>query len=177
MAFSQTPGRLLSQSMASESTTTTFFLNGLAQTVDLDPDTPLIYTLRNDLQLHGAKFGCGLEQCGACLVHIDDEPAYACTTPVREVAGRVVRTIEGLADEAGNLDPVQQAFVELNAAQCGYCTAGIVMRVKALLDKLPDPSRAQICEALDSHLCRCGAQPRILAAVDRAIAIKHTRQL
>ena len=170
--FSHEPGRIPSRSM-----TTTFSLNGLDQTVDVDPDTPLIYVLRNDLQLHGAKFGCGLEQCGACLVHIDGEPTYACTTLLRDVGGKAVRTIEGLADESGNLDPIQLAFVDLNAAQCGYCTAGIVMRVKALLDKQPEPTRAQICEALDGHLCRCGAQPRILAAVERAIAIKRTEKM
>jgi aerobic-type carbon monoxide dehydrogenase small subunit (CoxS/CutS family) len=96
---------------------------------------------------------------------------------LRDVGGKAVRTIEGLADESGNLDPVQLAFVELNAAQCGYCTAGIVMRVKALLDKQPEPTRAKICEALDGHLCRCGAQPRILAAVERAIAIKRTEEM
>jgi aerobic-type carbon monoxide dehydrogenase small subunit (CoxS/CutS family) len=156
---------------------TTFKLNGLDESVDVEPDTPLIYVLRNDFQCHGAKVGCGLEQCGACVVLVDDEPAYACTTRIADVGGTNVRTIEGLADEQGNLDPVQAAFVELNAAQCGYCTAGIIMRVTALLDAEQHPSHVEILDALDGHLCRCGAHPRILAAVERAIAIRHERAI
>ncbi len=151
---------------------TSFILNGLAQAVDLDPDTPLIYVLRNELQLHGAKLGCGLEQCGACLVLVDGEPTYACTTRLDDLEGRSLETIEGLADEHGELHPLQRAFIELNAMQCGYCSAGIIMRLKSLLDSEPHPDRAAVCAALEGHLCRCGAQPRILQAVERAIAIR-----
>jgi len=154
-----------------------FTLNGLAQTLDLDPDTPLIYALRNDLLMHGAKFGCGLEQCGACLVLINGEPAYACATTVGTADSSTVETIEGLADPDGKLHPIQQAFVELNAAQCGYCIAGIIMRVKSLLDLNPHPTTGETRKALDGHLCRCGAHPRILRAVERAIAIRQVKSL
>ena len=151
---------------------TTFTLNGLPQVVNLDPETPLIYALRNELQLHGAKLGCGLEQCGACLVLVDGEPVYACTARLDDQAGRSLQTVEGLADEQGELHPLQRAFIELNAMQCGYCSAGIIMRLKALLDAEPHPDREAVCAALDGHLCRCGAHPRILKAVERAIAIR-----
>lgn len=150
---------------------TTFRLNGLTRSLDLNPETLLIYVLRNELLLHGAKVGCALEQCGACLVLLDGEPAYACSTPLGDLEGRVVETLEGLSDGHGHPHPLQQAFMELNAAQCGYCSAGIIMRLKALLDRVPHPDRATVCAALDGHLCRCGAHPRILKAVDRAVAI------
>lgn len=149
-----------------------FTLNGLVQSVDADPATPLIFVLRNDLLLHGAKLGCALEQCGACVVLRDGAPIYACTATLADVAGRSVETVEGLADEHGRLHPLQRAFIELNAMQCGYCSAGILMRLKALLEETPDPTRAAVCAALDGHLCRCGAHPRILRAVERAIAIR-----
>ena len=155
---------------------TSFILNGLAQAVDLDPDTPLIYVLRNELQLHGAKLGCGLEQCGACLVLLDGEPVYACTARLADLEGRQLETIEGLADRNGRLHPLQRAFIDLNALQCGYCSAGIIMRLKALLDELPHPDRASVAAALDGHLCRCGAHPRILQAVERAIAIQQVEE-
>lgn len=151
---------------------TTFTLNGLPQVVNLDPETPLIHALRNELQLHGAKLGCGLEQCGACLVLVDGAPVYACTARLDDLAGRSLQTIEGLADEQGELHPLQRAFIELNAMQCGYCSAGIIMRLKVLLDAEPHPDREAVCAALDGHLCRCGAHPRILKAVERAIAIR-----
>lgn len=149
-----------------------FTLNGLAQSVELDPSTPLIYVLRNELLLHGAKLGCGLEQCGACVALLDRQPIFTCTATLADVAGRNLETVEGLADADGQLHPLQRAFIELNAMQCGYCTAGILMRLKALLDSQPTPSREAVCAALDGHLCRCGAHPRILHAVERAIAIR-----
>ncbi len=152
---------------------TTFTLNGLTQSLDLDPETPLIYVLRNELLLHGAKLGCGQEQCGACLVLIDGQSAYACTARLGDLAGKSLETIEGLADEHGHLHPLQRAFIELNAMQCGYCSAGIIMRLKALLDEQRHPDRTAVCEALDGHLCRCGAHPRILKAVERAVAIRQ----
>jgi nicotinate dehydrogenase subunit A len=150
-----------------------FTLNGHAQVVDLDPDTPLIYVLRNELQLHGAKFGCGLEQCGACLVLVNGSPAFACTARLGDLEGCSLETIEGLADEHGELHPLQRAFIELNAMQCGYCSAGIIMRLKALFDTESHPDHEAILTALDGHLCRCGAHPRILKAVERAIAIRQ----
>ncbi len=151
----------------------TFTLNGHPQALDLDPDTPLLPVLRNDLQLHGAKYGCGLEQCGACLVLVDGAPTFACTKRLGDLQGHSLETIEGLANELGELHPLQRAFIELNAMQCGYCSAGIIMRLKALLDSEPHPDHETIIDALDGHLCRCGAHPRILKAVERAIAIRQ----
>lgn len=143
-------------------------VNGSVHTVNADPDTALVFVLRNDLHLPGAKLGCGLEQCGSCLVLADGEPVYSCAVAVSQVAGTELETIEGLAD-GDRLHPVQQAFLDENAAQCGYCSAGIIMRVKALLDRNPRPSRQEVARELDSHLCRCGAHPRILSAVSRLI--------
>jgi nicotinate dehydrogenase subunit A len=153
--------------------TINFTLNGLAQALDLNPDTPLIYALRNELQLHGAKLGCGQEQCGACVVLINGDPCFACTARLGDLEGQQLETIEGLADGSGRLHPLQQAFIELNAMQCGYCSAGIIMRLKALLDRDSHPDRDAILAALDGHLCRCGAHPRILRAIERAIAIRQ----
>jgi nicotinate dehydrogenase subunit A len=149
----------------------TLTVNGLKHTLELDPETPLVYVLRNDLSLFGAKLGCGLGQCGACVVLANGEPIYACTARIEDMAGKEIETVEGLVDKHGHLHPIQDAFIELNAAQCGYCTAGIIMRTKALLNDYPHPSRTRICNALDDHLCRCGAQPRVIRAVERA-AIK-----
>jgi nicotinate dehydrogenase subunit A len=132
-------------------------------------DTPLIYVLRNDLGLKGTRFGCGSEQCGSCLVLVDGKPAYACTTPVSAVAGRRVTTVEGLAagDEPHAL---QRALIAEQAAQCGYCLSGIVIRGAALLAENADPTEAQVRSALDAHLCRCGSHNRIVRAVLRAAA-------
>ena len=152
---------------------TAFTLNGLEHKAEADPTTPLIYVLRNELQLHGAKLGCGLEQCGACLVLVDDDPVYSCTTPLADVAGKCITTVEGLVGPDAELDPIQRAFIDLNAAQCGFCTAGIIVRIKALLDAKDHPSAVEVRQAIDGHLCRCGAHPQILRAVERAIAAKH----
>jgi nicotinate dehydrogenase subunit A len=149
----------------------TLNLNGLAHELELDPSTPLIYILRNELSLHGAKLGCGLEQCGACVVLADGEPVHACTLTLGEAAGRQIETVEGLSDTHGMPHPLQQAFVELNAVQCGFCAPGIIMRLKALLDQKAHPDRDEVREALAGHLCRCGAHPRMIRAVERAIAI------
>ena len=149
---------------------TTLIINGLIHAVEVEPSTPLVFVLRNDLAHHGVKLGCGLEQCGACVVLADGVPTYACTRPVGELQGKQIETVEGLSNEQGQLHPLQQAFLDENAAQCGYCTSGILMRAKALLDNNPHPTRADICSALDDHLCRCGAQPRIIRAVARAAA-------
>jgi len=153
-----------------------FKLKGLPQSVDLPADTPLIYVLRNELQLHGAKLGCAMEQCGACVVLVDGAPTYACTAPLSAVADRQVDTVEGLADNGGQPHPLQEAFEELNAMQCGYCSAGILMRLKALLDTDQHPDRRTVQTVLEGHLCRCGAHPRVLAAMERAIALRAVKR-
>ena len=143
-------------------------VNGSARTVQLDdPDTPLLYVLRNDLDLTGAHFGCGLAQCGACTVHVDGAAVRSCVTPAASVQGREVTTIEGLGSPE-RPDPVQAAFIAEQAAQCGYCTAGIVMTARALLNRNPKPSEADVRQALAGNLCRCGSHARVLRAVMRA---------
>ncbi len=138
--------------------------------LDVDPKTPLIYVLRNELGLKGTRYGCGLEQCGCCMVLIDGEPVYACTRAVESAAGCEIATVESLGGEAA-AHPLQQAFLEEQAGQCGYCLSGILISAKALLDRNPAPNRAEIVAALDSHLCRCGAHQRIIRAVERAAAV------
>ena len=131
-------------------------VNGSARSVDVADTTTLLEVLRNHLGLMGTRYGCGLEQCGACMVLVDGEPAYACTREAGTVAGRSVTTIESLGTP-DKLHPLQQAFLDEQAGQCGYCLSGIIMSVKALLDRNPTPTRAEIVTALDRHLCRCGA--------------------
>ncbi len=145
----------------------TLTVNDRPQPVDVDADTPLLYVLRDELRLHGAKFGCGLGQCGACTVTIDGDAAYACLIPIAAIGTRPVRTVEGLgtAERPGRL---QQAFIDEQAAQCGYCIAGMIMRAQALLDRIPHPSEAQIRQHMSTNLCRCGTHMRILRAVARA---------
>ncbi len=142
-------------------------VNGQAQAIDADPATPLLYVLREDLGLHGAKFGCGLGQCGACTVLLDGKPVFSCLVPLAAIGDRPVRTIESLGtpEKPG---PVQAAFIELQAAQCGYCIAGMVMRAHALLERNPKPSDDEIRAQMQPNLCRCGTHMRILAAVRRA---------
>jgi nicotinate dehydrogenase subunit A len=147
---------------------TTITVNGKEHLVEALPDTPLLYVLRNELELNGPKFGCGLAQCGACTVHIDGKPARSCSVPVAAVKGKVT-TIEGLGT-AGKPHPLQAAFIAEQAAQCGYCTNGMIMTASAFLAQNPKPSEAQIRAALDGNLCRCGTHMRILRAVRRAAA-------
>src|SRR6185369_17684451 len=142
-------------------------VNGKAQSVDVDTDTPLLYVLRNELQLNGPKFGCGLGQCGACTVVIDGNAVRSCQMPVSAVGNRAITTLEGLGTTK-NMHKIQQAFVDEQAAQCGYCINGMIMSTKALLDKNPKPTDSQIREALAGNLCRCGTHIRILRAVKRA---------
>lgn len=142
-------------------------VNGKVRQLTIDPATALIFALRNELNLMGAKLGCGSAQCGSCVVLADGEPIYSCTTPIADVAGKQIETTEGLFTKEGP-HPIQQAFLEENAAQCGYCLSGIIMRTKALLHDDPAPARQAIKEALDPHLCRCGAHPRIIRAIERA---------
>ncbi len=142
-------------------------VNGQLQEVQVDPDTPLLYVLRNDLGLTAAKFGCGLEQCGACTVIVDDEAALSCRATVESFIGKRITTLEGLGSSA-NPHPLQRAFIQEQAAQCGYCIPGIIMAAKALLDRSPHPTDADIRQALAANLCRCGAHARIIRAVRQA---------
>ncbi|HWH76179.1 MAG TPA: (2Fe-2S)-binding protein [Candidatus Binatus sp.] len=142
-------------------------VNGKVSGVEADADMPLLYALRNDLQLNGPKFGCGLGQCGACTVIVDGNPVRSCQMPVSAVGARNITTIEGLGN-VKKMHKIQQAFVDEQAVQCGYCINGMVMTTKALLDKNPKPSDTQIKEALAGNLCRCGTHIRILRAVKRA---------
>jgi nicotinate dehydrogenase subunit A len=142
-------------------------VNGREHDLDVEPDTPLLYALRDDLQLNGAKFGCGLGQCGACAVLVDGEAVLSCVTPVSVLEGKRITTLEGLGS-AQKPGRVQRAFIEEQAAQCGFCIPGLIVRATALLAKHPDPTEAQIREALQPHLCRCGTHMRILRAVRRA---------
>lgn len=142
-------------------------VNGVDHDVDAEPDTPLLYVLRNDLDLHGAKFGCGLGQCGACTVLLDGEPVFSCLLPIAALPGRPVRTIESLGTEAAP-GPVQRAFIDEQAAQCGYCIAGMVVRAQALLETNPHPSETEIRNHMALNLCRCGTHMRILSAVRKA---------
>jgi nicotinate dehydrogenase subunit A len=142
-------------------------VNGKAQVVEAEPDMPLLYALRNDLKLNGPKFGCGLAQCGACTVIMDGNAIRSCVTPMSAVQNKSVTTLEGLGSTK-KMHKIQQAFVDEQAAQCGYCINGMIMSSKALLDKNPKPTDSQIREALARNLCRCGTHIRILRAVKRA---------
>jgi nicotinate dehydrogenase subunit A len=142
-------------------------VNGVSSSVPAEPDTPLLYVLRNDLELNGAKFGCGLAQCGACAVLIDGKATPSCVTPVSAVAASEITTIEGLGSIA-KPHPLQTAFIEEQAAQCGYCTNGMIMAAKELLDRNPQPTEADVRAALATNLCRCGTHNRIIRAVLRA---------
>ena len=144
-----------------------FEVNGQRHAVAAPEETPLLYVLRNDLKLKGARFGCGLGQCGSCTVLVDGRPVQSCDFPLSAAAGKRVTTIEGLIKD-GKPHPLQQAFVAEQAAQCGYCATGIIMSAKALLDANPRPSDAQIRAALKGNLCRCGTHLRILRAIKRA---------
>ena len=145
-----------------------FSVNGKVVSVSLDnEDTPLLDVLRNELGLMGTRFGCGLEQCGCCMVLIDGTPEKCCTKPTSTIAGKKIVTVEGLGS-AAHPHPLQQAFLDEQAGQCGYCLSGILISAKALLDNNPSPSRAEIAEALDDNICRCGSHVRIMRAVERA---------
>ncbi|HWP34114.1 MAG TPA: (2Fe-2S)-binding protein [Thermodesulfobacteriota bacterium] len=145
----------------------TFQVNGVSRTLDVEPDTPLLYVLRNDLGLNGPKFGCGLAQCGACTVIMDGRAIRSCVTPVSRAAGRRITTLEGLGTP-DKPHPIQQAFIEEQAVQCGYCINGMIMTAKAFLDRTPNPTERQIKQALAGNLCRCGTHLRIVRAVQRA---------
>jgi isoquinoline 1-oxidoreductase len=139
-------------------------INGHAQRLDASPETPLLYVLRDHLKLNGAKFGCGMGQCGACTVLVDGRPVFACLFPLSSVGSREVRTLESLGT-AEHPGPLQQAFIDHQAVQCGYCIAGMIMRAQALLEQVAHPTEQQIREHMAPNLCRCGTHMRILAAI------------
>ena len=142
-------------------------VNGNTHSVDVDPETPLLYVLRDDLQLNAAKFGCGEGLCGACTVLVEGEPVFSCVIPIGSLEGKQITTVEGLGS-AEKPGPMQRAFIEEQAAQCGYCIPGMMMKAQALLQKKPQPSDEEIRLYLASNLCRCGTHIRILRAIRRA---------
>ncbi len=144
----------------------TLTVNGRATTVDVAPEMPLLWVLRDTLDLKGTKFGCGLAQCGACTVHLDGLPIRSCSTPVSAAAGKRVTTIEGLSDDGSH--PLQEAWVDVDVAQCGYCQAGQIMSAAALLAEHPKPTDAQIDDAMNGNLCRCATYLRIRSAIHKA---------
>ena len=151
----------------------TLKVNGQDHQIDAEPDTPLLYILRDDIKLNAAKFGCGLGQCGSCTVIVDGKAVLSCVTPLLLLEGKQVTTLEGL----GTIEapaPIQRAFMEEQAAQCGYCIAGMMMRAQALLQRNSRPTDEEIRSELESHLCRCGTHMRILRAVHRAIRLINT---
>jgi isoquinoline 1-oxidoreductase alpha subunit len=143
---------------------TTLIVNGQEQSVDVEENTPLLWVLRNSLEMTGTKFGCGQAQCGACTVHLDGEPIRSCITPVSQAAGKEITTIEGLSED-GQSHPLQQAWIEAQAPQCGYCQSGQLMSAAALLKNNPSPTDEEIVEAMSGNLCRCGTYNRIKQAV------------
>ena len=156
--------------MSANTSDTTLRVNGREMRSPADPATPLMLVLRNDFRLNGPKYGCGLGECGACMVLVDGKAARSCTLPVGAMAGHAVTTLEGLGSE-DNLHPVQQAFIDEQGAQCGYCLNGMIIRTVALLAVNPRPSEVEIREALRFNLCRCGTHVEILASVRRAVVL------
>ena len=145
-------------------------VNGARRTAQATPDRSLLALLRDDLGLTGAKYGCGEGQCGACTVLVGGQPTFSCITPVVAAIGRSIETIEGLAGGDGELHPLQRAFVECTALQCGYCTPGMIMNALALLRRQPDPSEEEVVQHMQPNICRCGSYPRIVEAIRRAAA-------
>lgn len=150
---------------------TTFWVNGIQQTVDVDPSKPLLWVIREQLALTGTKFGCGIAQCGACTVQIDGQAMRSCVTPVSAVEGRQVTTIEGLASSEGQLHPLQQAWIDHQVPQCGYCQSGQLMSASALLAANPTPTDADIDAAMQGNICRCGMYGRIKKAIKSVNAV------
>lgn len=149
-------------------TTVHLQVNGQKQTVTADPDTPLLYVLRNQLHLNGPRYGCGLQQCGACMVLLEGKASFSCMIPVKAVKDKVITTLEGLTRPDGTLHPVQEAFIEEQAAQCGYCLNGMVISAVSLLKENPQPDDAAVRAGMQQVLCRCGTYARIIRAIKRA---------
>jgi isoquinoline 1-oxidoreductase subunit alpha len=152
-----------------------FKINGRAVTVDVPPETPLLWVVREELNLLGTKFGCGKGLCGACTVHIDGQPTRSCVMPVSVVEGRNISTVESLSDGRGGLHPVQLAWMELNVAQCGYCQSGQLMSAAALVDKGGIPTEAEIRAAMSGNICRCGTYQRVVEAIQ--LAASNTKKV
>jgi isoquinoline 1-oxidoreductase subunit alpha len=146
---------------------TTLNVNGKKLRVDVDTQTPLLYVLRDELNLTGTKYGCGEASCGACTVLVEGQPVRSCVTPVARVSGKQITTIEGM-EKDGKLHPLQEAFLQADALQCGYCTSGMIMAAAGLLNKNPKPSREEIVKHMDVNVCRCGTYPRIVNAIEIA---------
>lgn len=156
----------------------TLTINGTQhQLNDVDPDTPLLWLLRDTLGLVGTKFGCGVAQCGACTIHLDGSPARSCSIPVSAASGMAITTIEGLATNVGELHPLQQAWIDHDVPQCGYCQAGQIMSAAALLAGTPSPTDEQIDQAMAGNICRCGTYHRIRAAIHDAASKSTTRRV
>lgn len=152
----------------------TLTVNGAAQALELEADMPLLYALRNHLNLNGAKYGCGLGQCGACTVIVDDQPVFACLTPCAGLEGKKIRTVESLGS-AEKPGPLQAAFIDKQAAQCGYCIAGMLMRAQTLLERDPHPDEQTIREHMAGNLCRCGTHLRIIEAIKQVAGHNGSR--
>jgi aerobic-type carbon monoxide dehydrogenase small subunit (CoxS/CutS family) len=152
----------------------TLTVNGTGQALELEPDMPLLYALRNHLNLNGAKYGCGLGQCGACTVIVDDQPVFACLTPCAGLEGKKIRTVESLGS-AEKPGPLQAAFIDKQAAQCGYCIAGMLMRAQTLLERDPHPDEQTIREHMAGNLCRCGTHLRIIEAIKQVAGHNGSR--
>ena len=144
---------------------TSFWVNGIRQTVDVDPSKPLLWVLREELALTGTKFGCGIAQCGACTVQVNGQAVRSCVTPISSIEGSQVATIEGLGSDSGDLQPLQQAWIQHQVPQCGYCQSGQLMSASALLDSNPNPTDAEIDAAMQGNICRCGMYGRIRKAI------------
>ncbi|WP_250847038.1 (2Fe-2S)-binding protein [Aquisphaera insulae] len=163
--------------MASARRVTELKVNGTTRAIDADPEASLLNVLRDELDLTGTKYGCGEGKCGACTVLIDGQPAHSCRVRVGVASGRSITTIEGLAGPSGTLHPVQQAFLDLEAFQCAYCTSGMIMAAAGLLAAKPDPGEAEIVDAMQGNICRCGTHPRIVAAIRKAaVSMKEERR-
>lgn len=159
--------------MADRLESLTLSVNGEDHTLEVDPERPLLEALSGQLHLTGARSGCGEGRCGACTVLVDGQPQHSCLLPTRAAVGQTITTIEGLSEPDGPLHPVQQAFLDLTAFQCGYCTPGMILGTVALLERIAQPTDDQIIEALDGHICRCGTYPRILRAVRQAAEVRR----
>ena len=148
-------------------------INGQEKAVEVDPATPILWVVRENLEMNGTKFGCGIAQCGACTVHLDGQSVRSCSTPISQAEGKSITTIEGIADEDGTLSKVQQAWIDVQVPQCGYCQSGQIMSATALLTKNPSPTDAQIDAAMAGNVCRCGMYGRIRQAIKIAAGIEQ----
>lgn len=151
-----------------------FTINGKPTSVDVDPAMPLLWVVRDELKLTATKFGCGMAMCGACTLHIDGEATRSCSVPVESIAGKNITTLEGLSESAEKLHPIQQAWIEEQVPQCGYCQSGFMMAAAKLLKENPNPSEADISNSI-TNICRCGTQPRIIKAIKRAAEISNQK--